>query len=148
MRLRCFVLLALLPSFGCGQPYKVARVSGRVTLDGRPLTKASVTFAPVATKENDSPGPTAWGATDAEGRYALSITPDRPGAVVGKCRIYITTLLSDPVAGDGAGDRDAGGPVRRVRDRVPEKYNKRTELVFDVPAGGTDQANFDLKSSR
>jgi hypothetical protein len=142
MRLRCFVLPALLVSFGCGQPYKVAQVSGKVSMDGKPLPKALVTFVPMGSKENDAPGPTAWGATDDEGRYSLSITPAKPGAVVGKCRIFITTIHSDPAVGD----RDAGGPVRRVRDKVPEKYNKKTELVFDVPAGGTDQANFDLRS--
>jgi hypothetical protein len=141
MRPRLFVLLALLTLFGCGKPYKVASVSGRVTLDGKPLAKASVSFVPMATKENLNPGPTAQDLTDADGRFTLSVDPATPGSVVGKCRIYVTTLLSDPTADD----RDAGG-AKRVKDRVPEKYNKKTELVFDVPAGGTDQANFDLKS--
>jgi hypothetical protein len=142
MWLRCFVLLALITLSGCGKPYKVTPVSGKVTLDGKPLAKASVTFVPMASKENLNPGPTSQGATDADGRFTLRIDPDTPGSVVGKCRIYITTLLTDPIAGD----QDAGGPVKKVKDKVPEKYNQKTELVFDVPPGGTDQANFDLKS--
>jgi hypothetical protein len=144
MRLRLFVLLALVALCGCGGPYKVAPVSGKVTLDGKPLAKATVTFAPMATKENQSPGPTSHGGTDADGRFTLSLStaPPTPGSVVGKCRVYISTILSDPVTDD----RDAGGPVKRVRDKVPDRYNKKTELVFDVPAGGTDLANFDLTS--
>jgi hypothetical protein len=135
--------LALSALIGCGPPYKVAQISGRVTLDGKPLPKALVTFAPMGTKENHAPGPTAAGGTDEDGRYTVSIDQNRPGAVVGKCRIYITTVLSDPITVE---DRDAGGPRKRIKDRVPEKYNLKTELVFDVPEGGTDQANFDLKS--
>ena len=140
----CFCVgLVLAGLLGCnGKPYEVAEVSGRVTLDGNPLPKASVTFVPMASKENLNPGPTAQGNTDANGRFKLHVDPATPGAVVGKSRVYITTLLSDPVADD----RDAGGPVKRVRDRVPEKYNKKTELVYDVPAGGTAEANFALKS--
>jgi hypothetical protein len=146
MRLRVFVALVLVVVFGCSsQPYQVAQVSGRVTLDGKPLPKASVTFVPMASKDNQAPGPTAAGLTDADGRFKVEVDsrdPRKAGAVVGKCRIYITTVIGDAPADD----RDAGGPVKRIRDKVPERYNMKTELVFDVPAGGTDQANFDLKS--
>jgi hypothetical protein len=51
-------------------------------------------------------------------------------------------LLTDPVLED----RDSGPAVKRPKDKVPEKYNQKTELVYDVPLGGTDEANFDLKS--
>ena len=43
---------------------------------GKPLPKASVTFAPMATKESPNPGPTAQGLTDADGRYQLSVDYD------------------------------------------------------------------------
>jgi hypothetical protein len=143
MRLHFLVGLVLVALLGCNsKPYQVARVSGRVTLDGKPLPKASITFAPMFSQENLNPGPTAAGVTDTDGRYALYIDQANPGAVVGKCRIYITTLLTDPALDD----RDGGPPVKRPKDKVPEKYNQRTELVFDVPPGGTDQANFDLQS--
>jgi hypothetical protein len=143
MRKPILVGLVLVALSGCNnKPYKVAQVSGRVTLDGKPLPKASVTFAPMFSQENLNPGPTAAGMTDADGRYTLYIDQNNPGAVIGKCRIYITTLLTDPVLDD----RDGGPPIKRPKDRVPEKYNQRTELIYDVPPGGTDQANFDLKS--
>jgi hypothetical protein len=141
MWMRFFIPLALFVLFGCGPPFKVAPVSGTVKLDGKPLPKASVTFVPLGTKDNMNPGPTAQGLTDTEGRFTLSINPETPAAVVGKCRVYVTTLLSDPAVED----RDAGG-AKKVRDKVPEKYNQKTELVYEVPPEGTDQANFDLKS--
>jgi hypothetical protein len=144
MRRCIFVLPIFLALFGCGGRYKVAQVSGRVTLDGKPLTKASVTFVPLGTKDNQAPGPTAWGPTDSNGRYTLAIDPQRPGTVVGKCRVYISGVL--PEQSRIIEDRDTGGVKKLVKDPVPEKYNKSTELVYDVPAEGTDKADFELHS--
>src|SRR5262245_63405755 len=96
MRLRVFGPLLLVALCGCNrQPYAVGKISGRVTLDGKPLPKASITFVPMATKENIAPGPTATALTDADGRYTLSVDKDTPGAVVGTCRIFVTTMFTD-----------------------------------------------------
>jgi hypothetical protein len=142
--LRVLLVFFLVATAGCGpKPVRVAKVAGRVTMDGKPLPKASVTFVPMASKDNLNPGPTAQGITDTDGRYQLSVDTATPGAVVGKCRIYITTILSDPAIDE----RDAGGPVRKLRDKVPARYNMGTELEFDVPPGGTAEANFDLTSN-
>jgi hypothetical protein len=145
MRRRFSCLLAPLALLGCGAPYQVAPVSGKVTLDGKPLPKVVVTFAPVGTPANRNPGPTAAAVTDAEGRYTLRLDPGKPGAVVGKCRVYVTTTLEGRARG---GDPpDAPGPFRpAAKEPIPEKYNRKTELLFDVPAGGTDRADFELTS--
>lgn len=129
---------------GCGKPYKVAKVSGRVTLDGQPLAKASITFVPQAVQGNVALGPTAAAFTDADGRFTLGIDSGTPGAVVHTCRVFITTLVGDSTPAD----QDGGPPTTRKRpkDKVPAKYNTETTLTFDVPPEGTDQANFDLKS--
>jgi hypothetical protein len=143
MRLRYFAVLAFAALCGCNsQPFAVAQVSGRVTLDGKPLPKASITFVPLATKENLAPGPTATALTDADGRYTLTVNKDTPGAVVGRCRIFVTTMFTDAPPPD----RDGGPPVRMPKDKVPERYNVRTDLTYDVPRDGTDHADFDLKS--
>jgi hypothetical protein len=145
MRQRFFFLLAIVCVTGCGG-YKVAHVSGKVTMDGKPLTHAVVTFAPMGTKENLNPGPTAGALTDSEGRYTLKIDPKKSGAVVGMCRVYINTSLDDRSKGGGVG-LDAPGPFRHMaKEKIPAKYSRNTELTYDVPASGTDQADFELKS--
>ena len=70
--LRPFSIFAALALFcvGCGSG-KTASVSGRVTLNGKPLPKAAVLFNPVATTGNHDPGPGSAGTTDDEGRYRL-----------------------------------------------------------------------------
>jgi hypothetical protein len=144
MARRFLVPLALLLG-GCGSPCKLAPVSGKVTMDGKPLPDVIVTFAPMGTKKNMSPGPTAAALTDADGWYALELDNGEPGAVVGRCRVYINTPLAE--RSNGGEEPDSPGPFRRMaRERIPAKYSRHTELIFDVPAGGTDQANFDLRS--
>ena len=130
MRLRLIVALASAVLCGChSRPYSVALVSGRVTLDGKPLPKASITFVPLGTKENMAPGPTATAITDADGRYVLTVDKDTPGAIVGRCRIFVTTRFTDAPPPD----QDGGLPVRMPKDKVPDRYNVRTDLTYDVP---------------
>ena len=128
-------LLALLTALsGCeGNPYEIAPVSGKVTLDDQPLVDALVTFQPVSTATTKAPGPGSFGRTDKDGLYQLQVVePSQPGAVVGKHQVLISTATS------GGGDAD-----RTVGERVPRRY-RDGKLQFDVPAGGTTEANFDL----
>jgi hypothetical protein len=136
LRARPCVLLSLLLA-GCGGPYSVAPVSGRVTLNGQPLAKAAVVFQPVAVQGNINPGPGSGGFTDADGRYTLTLTgKDTPGAVVGKHKVRITLVpQSDP-------NDDTSRPTRQL----PGRYNRDTKLEFDVLRGGTRSADFELKS--
>jgi hypothetical protein len=47
----------------------------------------------------------------------------------------------------GAVCRDAGHEHGvAMRNLVPTRYNDKSELTFDVPPGGTSQANFDRKA--
>jgi len=119
----------------------LAPVSGRVTLDGQPLPKATVTFVPMASKAGDAAGKTASAMTDGQGRYQLRHTDGLPGCVVGKCRVHITTATVE-----NPDDRDGAQFLKKVRDRVPAKYSSvNTELVREVkPEGGEE--NFDLTS--
>ena len=115
---------------GCGGG-NTANVSGVVTLDGKPLDGAAVTFTP--TTGGDIGGSTA--RTDAQGRYTLrTVSGDKPGAALGNHRVAVSLSKENPKNQDLA-----------VTDVVPARYNQKTELKFDVPAGGTDAANFDLK---
>src|SRR5258706_3906708 len=62
---------------------EIAPVSGRVTLDGKPLEKADVVFQP------DNGKPPASGRTDAEGRYELAYKRGVMGGPVGQNIVQI-----------------------------------------------------------
>ncbi len=129
----CVLLLTFaLSAIGCSSgptaPPTVP-VSGRVTLDKAPLAGASVEFQPL-----DKGAVTFDGAatTDDQGNYELKLSGanfgDVKGVPPGKYRINI-----------GKVERGEG-----LKQLVPEKYNRLSKLTFDVPAGGTKEANFDL----
>jgi hypothetical protein len=132
---KCAVVVCLGLCLGCGaksQPKNVGKVTGRVTLEGQPLADAVVTFAPVK-----AGGASALGRTDADGKYTLNYAPDIQGAEVGENRVSISTYS------EGAPDSDPPRP--KVLEKVPLKYNVRTELVRDVKTED-NTFDFDLKN--
>jgi hypothetical protein len=135
MRLRLFVLILLLAAAGCGP--KVAPVSGKVTFDDKPLVNATVIFMPDSDQMN--PGPGSKAKTDQDGQFSLELmSGDTKGALVGKHKVSITAYEGDDKI-------PSSGPDMVFRKLlVPERYNGRTELTFDVPSGGSTSANFDL----
>jgi hypothetical protein len=129
--------------FGCGtDPHLLAPVSGNVTLDGKPLAGALVSFIPAA-KPGQTAAVTSRGVTDQRGTYTLTTSDDRPGAVIGRHLVHVSTRRA---AAAGSGEVLEGQAVTQSAERVPAKYNIRTELSFEVPAEGTDQADFQLQS--
>jgi hypothetical protein len=116
------LLLTALLLTGCadsGPP--VGQVEGTITLDGKPLPNARVTFTPLFPE-----GSPAYGETDQQGRYAMRYQTDRPGVLLGKHRVEISTweILTNP-----------DGSKQRVPELVPEKYNNESELEVDVVKG-------------
>jgi len=135
-----FVTLSLV--LGCGGgPSKLASVSGKVTLDSQPLADALVVFQPESAGPDGSAG--SQGKTNANGEFTLrQVSSDRSGALVGKHRVMISAQQTRA----GGGDKPRSEEQEKSVDRVPAKYNANTTLTFDVPAGGSNAANFDLKS--
>src|SRR5438132_10533557 len=89
MRKRWLFTSLLLFAAGCGGP-TLAPVSGKVTLDDKPLAGATVGFYPLDAKSPAS-APTSSGRTNDKGEYKLqTVMTSRPGAVVGKHRVSIT----------------------------------------------------------
>jgi hypothetical protein len=122
------LLAALLLPAGCGSRSDLATVTGKITLDGEPLPKAFVVFAPTAQ------GTSSRGKTDESGQYEMMFSDREKGAWIGENLVRINT-------GD-VGGGDAPGP----KDRVPTDYNEQTTLTVDVKPG-KNVFDFDLKSS-
>lgn len=82
----CFAisLAAGLTWAGCGRPsFETAPVHGTVTIDGAPVPRGKVMFAPVA-KGDLNPGRPGWGEIGPAGEYRLSTFQQEDGAVVGE----------------------------------------------------------------
>lgn len=132
--------LGALAGCGGGGPAFVA-VSGRVTLNDQPVEGCSVDFQPLS-QSKDAGAPGSTGKTDKNGRFVLhsQLDPSRAGAVVGKHQVRVW-------APEGAQDADADNPkAKRKGPKIPGRYHVNSELTFEVPPGGTDRADFALKS--
>jgi hypothetical protein len=125
-RLRRPLFVAVLATVtGCGGPtHEFAPVEGKVTLNGRPLVGVIVKFYPAS--ETTTQLPVATGITDEAGVFRLSVSENRPGAVVGPN----IAVVRWPVR-----DRAAPPPVPDVP--IPVQFSVVTEspLQFEVKAG-------------
>lgn len=86
------VLLSLAIStlaIGCNNGPNIAPVSGTVTVDGKPLGEAGVTFTPL---EGGRP---AWATTDAEGHFQLTTLRSGDGAFVGEHVVTVAEPETD-----------------------------------------------------
>jgi len=132
----CVLCVIAVGSGGGGAP--TVSVSGTVTVDGKPLDGATVVFTPVDAAK-DGFAPASHGTTDASGKYTLALTmTGKSGAIVGKHRVTIGKF-EEPDVDDEESDELGEEPA----SLVPEH-----DLTFDVSSSGTDQANFDLSTSR
>ena len=132
---------ALLFAIGCGEG-RLAPVSGKVTLNGQPLVGATVGFEPLVERQGIEAPLSSTGKTNDKGEYTLETLKGQKGALVGLHKVAISLLQAQVGEGDARPPR-SGWPVK---DKVPARYNAKSELKIDVPAGGTDKADFDLKA--
>ena len=120
----CFVLLVM--SFaGCSKTgSELAPVTGRITLDEKPLENADILFQPAGSK------PPSTGRTDANGRYELAYKRGVMGGVVGSNSVRIT-ISPDVVANP---------------PNIPARYNTESELTKEVKSD-QNEFNFDLTTN-
>jgi len=113
---------------GCGgEP--TATVTGKVTIDGRPVANLEVSFNP---KEAGT-GTTALGFTDADGNYKLSYPGGKTKIPVGEYTVSIVPAETD--------EAQSRPPVI-----IPPCYNTATKLTASVKPGA-NTIDFPLKSS-
>ena len=125
------LVLVLTGCFSRGDLPELGQVTGLVMLDGLPLQDASVEFLP----ENKNP---SIGVTGSDGRYTLTFHRDANGALLGLHKVRISTFRKSYP--DNNGHRSPSVP-----ERVPAKYNRKTELQVEVTPG-KQQHNFELSS--
>ena len=144
-----FFVLSAACMAGCGgspDGPEMAPISGTVMLDGKPLVGAEVFFV--------ANGFEGYGKTKESGQYSLV-----RGAPVGECKVYISKLpeaevgasdLPDDIAGDpeqmAAMGQAMAASGRGVKPLLPPEFSdpEKTKLSFNVPSGGSTEANFNL----
>jgi len=124
----CASLLVLSSLLGCGGTEGLAPVSGRLTVNGKPVEGIEIRFTPLD-KEKVRP---STGICDADGNYTLMYTRTEKGATIGKNRV---TILQ-PMSLDGKPDYSVL--------RVPPKYGEESELEYTVEPGTNSGVDFDL----
>ena len=113
---------------GCGGKFSTAPVSGTITLNGSPLSDATVTFTPAAV---GAEVPASTGRTDTSGKYTLSlISDDSPGALVGKHTVRIAKNVQI--------ESDIMTPADRMKSALPDH-----DFSFEVKSG-SNTADFKL----
>lgn len=133
-------LVAALLFCGCGgEEDGLVRegVSGRVTLDGRPLPGGAIRFIPKGGEQAAA----SWGRV-ADGAYAIAASD---GPVAGEYAVAITSEgTTEPI--EGPPGEEPKGAERA--DEVPEIYNARTTLQATVESGKTNAFDFTLSSKQ
>jgi len=94
------VALASLIVAGCwGEGFRIAEVTGQVTIDGKPRRGLMVVFSP------DDGGttklPPAYGFTNDEGRYRAIRPGSKPGAVVGATSVRVLAFDGSEIVANG-----------------------------------------------
>ena len=137
----------MLPACRPDYQYDTARVRGRVTYNGEPVTRGFVTFFPQSGGERGAnPGKRATGEIDENGYYELSTYGDRDGAVVGT---HLVTL--DVHRGMGA-RRDVKGVEKPEKGKkaaatrpFPDRYSDTKTSGIEVEVEpGRNEINLEL----
>jgi len=79
---------------GCGAGSGLAKVSGKVTVAGQPMSDIVVSFLP------ESGARPVTGVTDSNGRFTLSTLSAADGAAPGKYKVTFTKTAPAPTEGD------------------------------------------------
>lgn len=129
---------------GCGSKSngpQFVPVTGKVTLDGKPVRDVRVSFQPQAPPGSKGAaaevGMGSNATTGEDGIFVLAVSDNtKTGAVVG---MHTVNFSDKQVETD---DRDAGPSPAPRKPRFPPQQPQ----TFEVKAPGTNDANFDIKS--
>jgi hypothetical protein len=119
-----FSCLGLLLAAGCGDSGpELGTVAGTVTLDGKPVPKATLEFQP------GPGGSPSYGTTDENGHFEMLYALGKPGALVGEHVVRITTEREE------AADADGTAPPIEHPEILHANYHVDTVLTAKVEPG-------------
>ncbi len=125
---------AVLFADGCNRnPLGRRSLSGNVRFAGKPLDKGTIDFRPVAGNKS-----VASGAPIHNGAYSVSTVQGLPP---GKYEVRIFSSLED-TRPRPPGPPSGGSPP--AIERLPPRFNIKTEQVVEVTAAGPNRFDFDI----
>lgn len=114
----------------------LVEVSGNVTLDGQPLSGATIMFeAPDSTY--------SYGTTDSSGNYQMMLNSEKSGVIPGPKTVRIVTGAVGDMA-EGGEEEEGEEEAPSSAAAVPSCYNKKSKIEIQVESSTT--LDFDLKS--
>jgi hypothetical protein len=143
LAIRRLVLAASAFIAGCGggdatDDLPRTAVSGKVTLDDKPLESGSISFDP----EPGVKDPVSVGGVIVDGAYSIDkATGPTPGTYRVAIQASEASAPIQPGVAPGATPK-----VVKAKPKVPAKYNAKTELKKEIAAGASNSFDFDLKS--
>ena len=133
-------LLGLLVLAGCGPENELGRkaISGKVTLDGKPLEQGTISFEPT-TEEG-----TRTGGTIAKGEFhieAMNGLP--PGTYLVRISAAESSGADTPAPTAAPGPRQ-GPPAKEL---IPPDWNVRSQHEVEIKDDGENNLTFDITTS-
>ncbi|MDZ4819537.1 MAG: hypothetical protein SGJ20_11245 [Planctomycetota bacterium] len=129
-RLTIICSLVLLVA-GCGNPSGRQPISGRITFKGKPLDQGRIRFEPIAASHMS-------GAMIVDGNYVI---PGKKGIPPGKYRVEIS---SGDLQAERKPSSDPYASPPPPPERIPAKYNTKSELIFESTEDGPFEFNVDI----
>jgi len=153
------LLTLVLAAAGCGGKYQPVPVSGRVTLNDKPVEGATVTFVAVGDAREGRP---AHGVTDKDGLFRLSTLGTEDGALRWEYKVVIHKFVPTnpnlkipqfPKTPEGRADRDdfmyrnfAAKGIQPFKNALPARYGDTATTPLTCKVTGKTEVNFDLTS--
>ena len=125
---------------GCSGGEVTAKVSGKVTHNGQPVTGGMLTFAPLGSGSGATTGGKgASGAIKSDGTYVLTTNTPGDGAVIGRHKVSFLPVAAAPAETASAepGKHDEAPPPSPFKGLIPR------ESEVEVKAGD-NQINIEL----
>jgi len=135
-------LLALAALAGCGPGNPLGReaVSGRVTLDGKPLEFGNISFDPVVPT-----GGVRSGALITDGEYSIDAHKGLPPGEY-KVRIFAGEANPPDMQAPDGGELPAPAAELPGVSLIPPEYNVQSDIVREVTADGDNRFDFEIET--